>query len=368
MFASVPDLLRLLVVPLLGWTAWRDIKTRRVPNVVWYPLALLGLSLLGWELWGHLPVVGVADQLFVIRVAISIGFVLPLSVAFWWFGAFGGADAKAFMTVAILFPTYPTLYLSWTALPLVETTLGVFSMTILTNTVVLGLLLPLLLAVQNLYAGELSPAALVARRTSVSMLPTRHGKLFENADGFTRKGLDLDALRMYLRWRGTTLAAIRATPAGHRDPAAIEETAQPGDGRVAGPDIAGDFDAATDDGTDVETPTDGSKGGEGGEGVKERDDQGTIDGAHAPTPEAATEAFSPPEDPWGAERFLDSVEGPVYGTTPENLRNGLDLIAEREKVWISPGLPFLVPLFAGLVVALTYGDLLFGILRALGVV
>ena len=361
MIASVPDLLRLLAVPLLGWAAWRDIKTRRVPNVVWYPLALLGLSLLGWELWGHLPVVGVADQLFAIRVAISLGFVLPLSVAFWWFGAFGGADAKAFMTVAILFPTYPTLYFSWTALPLVETTLGVFSMTILTNTVVLGLLLPLLLAVQNLSAGELSPAALVARRISVSALPTRHGKLFENADGFTRNGLDLDALRMYLRWRETTLATIRATPAGHRDPATIEETAQPGDGRVAGPDIAGDFDAVPHGETDVAPPTDG-------EAPEERDDEDTIDGAGAATVETGTGASPPPEDPWGAERFLNSVEGPVYGTTPENLRDGLDLIAERERVWISPGLPFIVPLFAGLIVALTYGDLLFGILRALGVV
>lgn len=360
MLASVPDLLRLLAVPLLGWTAWRDIKTRRVPNVVWYPLALLGLSLLGWELWGHLPVMSVADRLFMIRVAISLGFVLPLSVAFWWFGAFGGADAKAFMTVAILFPTYPTLYLSWTALPLVETTLGVFSMTILTNTVVLGLMLPLLLALQNLYAGELSPAALVARRSTVSTLATRHGKLFENADGFTRKGLDLDALRMYLRWRGTTLAAIRATPAAHRDPATIEETAQPGDGRVAGPDIAGDLHAATDDGPQAQMPPD--------EGVEERDDEDTTDRAYAPTLEATTETPSAPEDPWGAERFLDSVEGPVYGTTPENLRNGLDLVAERELVWVSPGLPFLVPLFGGLVVALTYGDLLFGILRALGVV
>ena len=37
-------------------------------------------------------------------------------------------------------------------------------------------------------------------------------------------------------------------------------------------------------------------------------------------------------------------------------------------MWVSPGLPFLVPLFVGLLVALTYGDVLFGIVRALGMV
>jgi preflagellin peptidase FlaK len=42
-------------------------------------------------------------------------------------------------------------------------------------------------------------------------------------------------------------------------------------------------------------------------------------------------------------------------------------VTTRETVWLSPGVPFIVPVFLGLVVALTYGDLLFGLLRALGV-
>jgi preflagellin peptidase FlaK len=39
---------------------------------------------------------------------------------------------------------------------------------------------------------------------------------------------------------------------------------------------------------------------------------------------------------------------------------------ERDAVLISPGIPFLVPTFLGLVVAFTYGDLLFGLLSAAG--
>ncbi len=72
------------------------------------------------------------------------------------------------------------------------------------------------------------------------------------------------------------------------------------------------------------------------------------------------------DDPWGAERFLDSIEGSAYGTSPEKLRGGLDLVTTRESVWISPGIPFLVPMFVGLVVAFVYGDVLFARLRQSG--
>lgn len=40
--------------------------------------------------------------------------------------------------------------------------------------------------------------------------------------------------------------------------------------------------------------------------------------------------------------------------------------ADRETVWLTPGIPFLVPMFVGLLVALTYGDVLFALLRRLG--
>ncbi|MFB6304080.1 MAG: A24 family peptidase C-terminal domain-containing protein, partial [Haloferacaceae archaeon] len=74
------------------------------------------------------------------------------------------------------------------------------------------------------------------------------------------------------------------------------------------------------------------------------------------------------DDPWAAERFLDEIEGSAYGTTPETLREGLETVVERDTVWISPGIPFLVPTFGGLVVGLTYGDVLFGFLSAAGLV
>lgn len=72
------------------------------------------------------------------------------------------------------------------------------------------------------------------------------------------------------------------------------------------------------------------------------------------------------EDDWDAEAFLADV-GSAYGTTPEGLREGLDVLTTRETVWMSPGIPFLVPILVGLLVALVYGDLLTSALRVVGV-
>jgi preflagellin peptidase FlaK len=44
------------------------------------------------------------------------------------------------------------------------------------------------------------------------------------------------------------------------------------------------------------------------------------------------------------------------------------VVTTRDSVWISPGVPFIVPLFFGICLALSYGDLLFGLLGALHVV
>jgi preflagellin peptidase FlaK len=319
--ARATDLLRLVAVPAFAWAAYRDVRTRRVPNRLWLPLAALGAVLLAWDAAVRLPF-DPADRLFALRVAISLGFVVPLSYAFWRIGGFGGADAKAFMTLAVLFPATPVYYLPTTSLPFVAATLGVFSMTVLTNTVLLGLAYPLGIAVRNALAGELSPRMVLAVRQPVERVERAHGRLVEGPDGFDRSGLDLDALRMYLRWRGLDLATLRRAPDDYRDPESVDETYDPTDGAVA-PD-----------------------GGRPSTGESRGPDRG---------------------DPWAAAAFLDAVGHDAYGTTPETLREGLEVLATREAVWVSPGIPFIVPTFAGLVVGLTYGDLLVAALGALGV-
>jgi len=320
---SIPDLLRLLAVPVFGWTAYRDVKTRRVPNETWLPLAALAVVLLVWDSYAAVTGAAIGQRLFFLRVAISIGFVVPLAYGFWRIGGFGGADAKAFMLVAVLFPVYPAYMLSTPSvtLPLVQTAVGVFSLTILSNTVLAGVAYPLAIAAGNLLRGRVSLAMFIGRPVPVEAVVEEYGRLLETPEGFTRSGLDIDALRMYLRWRGASLDELRAAPDRYRDPASLpDEPNPPGDGALA---------------TD------------GGEPV---DQFGTAGRA----------------DPWGAEAFLDDIDHSAYGTSADQLRDGLELLASSETVWISPGIPFLVPMFAGLVVSLTFGDVLFSALRALG--
>ena len=349
MLASIPDLLRLVAVPFFGYVAYRDIKTRRVPNELWYPLAALAVALLAWDAYtvfqaGNSFGAQVEQRRFVLGVGVSLFFVVPLVYGFWLIGGFGGADTKAFWVIALLFPVFPLYDLREVGmeylLPVVEPNVPAFSLTILSNTVIVGIAYPFVLAVRNAASGYLSPGMFVAKPVAVDAIVEEYGTILSLPDRaltddlslsglrsyFSWRGLDIDALRMYLQYRGLTLAEVRAEPDQYRDPATLpEEPNDPGDGSI---------DVATDGGEDP--PADGP--------AADYDDR------------------------WGAEAFLDDIEGSAYGTTPEVLREGLDALVSEDRVWISPGIPFLVPLFFGLLVSLTVGDLLFVALRTIGLV
>ena len=317
--ATGPDLLRLLAVPVFVWAAYRDLETRRVPNRTWVPLLVVGAIALVGDTVAILDVSAVEQRLFVVQTMLSLGFVAPLGYVFWRIGGFGGADAKAIITLAVLFPVYPVYYVLSGAYPIHGAPLGVFSFTILSNTVVVGLLYPLLLAVRNVPRGEITPAMFIGRRVEVGSLPNEYGRLLETAEGFTRRGLDIDALRMYLRWRGVSLSELRADPDRYRSSVPVEPN-DPGGGEI-------------DDGRGERTAA----------GVEAAED-----------------------DPWGADTFLS--EHSAYGTAPGELRMGLETVTgpDRKRIWITPGIPFVVPMAVGVVVALLYGDLMFAALSVLG--
>ena len=377
--ASGPDALRLLAIPFFAYVAVLDIRTRRVPNRTWIPLAALAVLLLVWDILRVMT--GDTDpvmrQNFYIQTLVSIGFVIPLTYLFWFVGGFGGADAKAFFVIAVLFPAFPVYRLGeWLVnggvvasaldllpgatyagtLPLVEPGIGVFSITVLSNTVVMGALYPVALAARNATVGYLSPGMFVAKPVAWNRATEEYGTLLQMPERSLRerlslsglrvslsfRGVDLDALRMYLRWRGLSLSALRENPDRFRNPASLPpDPNHPGDGAIP-----------TDDRDDNETATD--------------ETTATAFGDAEPwAPE--THLVADGDDPWGAAAFLDHIEGSAYGTSAETLREGLDSLADEDVVWISPGIPFLVPLFVGLVLAFVYGDLLFAMFQALGI-
>jgi preflagellin peptidase FlaK len=315
--------------------AVRDVRTRRIPGIYWTPLTVLGLGLLYLD-WNDPPRFPAFENEVMITLTIGIGFVVSVSYLFYYVGAFGGADAQALMTIAILFPFYPELSVSGTALPLSEGVVPVFSLTILTNSVIGGVAYPLALGARNLLRGELSRKSVVGLKIRTAELEGRYGKLLEtrvhddSRDYLLtllvprRRGLDLDALRMYLRWRGLGVDQLRESPDYYRDPETIpEETNPPTDGNIL-------------DGNGVE-----------------RDD-----GATPTARENGEDVAADYDDAWGAERFLAEIDGDAYGTRAETLRFGLDRVAESEEVWITPGIPFLVPVAIGICLSVTVGDLL----------
>lgn len=305
------DLLRLVVLPVLVWAAIKDIRIRRVPDQIWLPIAGLGILVLLADTvhyWGQ----GVVWTQFLVGTVVSIGLIIPLAYGFWLIGGFGGADAKGLMVLAVLFPVFPRYEIGEAVYPIVTTDIGAFGLTILTNAVLIGAVYPVALVVQNALNGDFERRMAIGRQEDWDSLSNSHGQLLESAEGPVRRGLDLDALRMYLRWRGVSLEDIRNRSEELRDPETIPDNPNP--------------------------PTDGAIA-----------DGGDYD------------------DPWGAEQFLDSIKGNAYGTDPETLRQGLDVIVQKDRIWVSPGMPFFVPIIVGLIVALTYGDILYGIAELSGI-
>ena len=347
------DLLRLFTLPVFAWVMWRDVQTRRIASIVWTPLTILALALLVVDLQRITALGAYRANLLLFSAAIGIGLVISLAILFNYVGGFGGADARAFMTIAVLFPFYPEIVVFGTEYPILESTLPVFSFTILVNTVLWGIFYPVLLVLGNAIQGQFDRRMLLGVEKSPSEIPTAHGKLLHNR-GHTsildrlhtlvvprRRGLDLDALRMYLRWRGTTLAEVRANPGYYRDPGTVpDEPNEPTDGAVA----------AT-----------GAEGGHDSAGPGRGDEPTNVDGGRPA--DADDEHFA---DPWGADAFFDDIDGTAYGTSPETLRHGLDVVSRRDGIWVSPGIPFLVPVFIGLVVSFLFGDTLVFVMRFTG--
>ena len=344
--ATIPDLLRLGAVPVFAWVAVRDIETRRVPSAVWIPLSLLGAVLLVWDGWLAWTAGGYAwTHDFLLPTAVSFGFVVPIAYLMWWIGGIGGADAKALLVLALFFPVYPEYAIGPWSFPLASAPVETFAFAVLVNTVFVGLAAPVFLAVRNAAAGRFTGVMVIGWPVAWDAVPETHGRLLETPEGPSRGGLDLDALRMYLRWRGLTLADVREDPDRYRDPATLpDEPNPPTDGAVTA--------AVRSDGGAALEADDGDSE-PAGEPAAERSSD----------PDGETESEGEPsasDDPWGAAAFLEDIEGTAYGTRPEELREGLEVLATKETVWISPGTPFLVPVFVGLLVALVYGNLLIG--------
>jgi len=89
-----------LCLAFLTYASWSDFKKREVSNTVWAIFAPLALALTSLQLLMFAP-----HLLYV--YALSFVVTSAFSIAIFYAGAFGGADAKALICLALAIPTYP---------------------------------------------------------------------------------------------------------------------------------------------------------------------------------------------------------------------------------------------------------------------
>ena len=100
------DLARFIpLILIISYAAYSDYKTKMVPNKIWN-YAIYGALLTTFESFYFLNTTTILYE--IISIAVTIG----IAYALFALKAWGGADAKALMTIAVSAPLFP----SWTIL------------------------------------------------------------------------------------------------------------------------------------------------------------------------------------------------------------------------------------------------------------
>jgi preflagellin peptidase FlaK len=197
------NVLRVAVCMLiLGYSCVTDWKTRRAPNRLWYFMGAIGLILGGLELYytGF-------NRYLVFSWALSITFIFAIMYFLYYFfqrfgmSGLGGADAKALIAIAILFPYYPEIYALNLSLPVTDISRSIiFGLAVFGNALALNLVLPVALLAYNLLnvpAGELMSGPLIAftgYKSDVEGLKGKHVRLMHR---YTEEGGRLEKSRSF---------------------------------------------------------------------------------------------------------------------------------------------------------------------------
>lgn len=187
---------------ILGYSCVTDWKTRRAPNRLWYVMGSIGLALGLFELYS-------LDFYSVFIFSWAFGFIFVfvlmyfLYYLFSYFGmvGLGGADAKALIAIAAMFPYYPTMDLAGITLPVMDISRSViFGFSVFGNALVLNLAVPVAIFVYNLLkvpAGELKSSpfrSFTGYKSTIEGLKGKHVRLMSR---YSEEGGQVKAKRAF---------------------------------------------------------------------------------------------------------------------------------------------------------------------------
>lgn len=120
-----------LSLAFLVYASWSDLKAREVENYVWVAFAPIAAVLTITQFVVYPPLINVIQSL--LYYAISFAVTSTFSIVLFYAGAFGGADAKALMCIALAIPLPPHL-----VEPLSGFVSPIFPITVFSNGVILA--------------------------------------------------------------------------------------------------------------------------------------------------------------------------------------------------------------------------------------
>lgn len=321
MFSSIPDLLRLCTIPLFGYAAYTDFTNRRVKKWVWWVLIASGGLITLFELSQLAPIRGEEDIRQVQLIVNSMGILMLIGGLLSHAKRVGLADAKAIITLAVLYPTFPTITLAGYTLPIASSTVGSLSITALLNAFVLGSVYIFDAVKQALKSWFSTGEFKLSEEIEVSNIAKRAGKVHPiNVGNGNEFEVDIDTIRMYLRWRDININDIK-------------------NGSVTPTTSIGDTYSVS-----TGAMSDGGKIISGNEREKLADQE-------------QADRSAAPGDEWGVKMFFKQVDADIYGDSPEAIREALEYIENSETIFLKRGYPMVTLLFGGILLSLSVGNI-----------
>ena len=324
-FGINTDLLRLSIIPIFAYAAYLDIKSRRIPSEIWHPVMALGLLLLMWDMMALVFEPQTIQSQFLLSLSISVIFTPVIVIYFWEGGVIGSADMKGILALALFFPQIPAYTAGGLSLPIYNGVSGIFAIGVFFNAIIITAMFHIHLIARNIVEREFNSAMYTSSKTDVELIPDSMGEIrLQGIDG-GREYIEIDTVRKYLRWRNESIDSLceNALEIKHNPP---QKTDSSVNGVVSHSTPRPHRIQRKSNDTDNEEITDG----------------GAI--------------LDPREDDteWAAEAFIKNTN---TQTDPITLRQALDTITTESTVWVSPSIPFFVPLTFGLVLFITVGSL-----------